>query len=85
MNRGVSLGMFWGISFWIILAVWIYLVVKNDKRFDLIVWGGLGNLVPRILFGGVWDYIPYYFFWGNLNDVLIVMGIIEYVFGKKPT
>lgn len=83
MNRGVSLGMFQGISFWFVLLVWVYLVLKNDKEFDLLILGGLGNLGPRLLFGGVWDYIPYYFFWGNVSDLIITVGVFSYILGTN--
>lgn len=80
---GVTFGMFQGISFWIILVFWAYLVIKRDERFEKLVWGGLGNLVPRVLFGGVWDYIPYYFFWGNLSDLIITVGVFSYILGTN--
>lgn len=78
-NRGVSLGMFQGISFWLILGVWLYLVYKRDEKFELLIWGGLGNLLPRMLFGGVWDYVPYYFFWGNVSDLIITVGVLSFL------
>lgn len=83
VNMGVTFGMFQGISFWIILVFWAYLVIKRDERFEKLVWGGLGNLVPRVLFGGVWDYIPYYFFWGNLSDLIITVGVFSYILGTN--
>lgn len=75
------MGLFSGISFWLIFFVWMFLVLKNDEEFDLLILGGLGNLVPRLLFGGVWDYIPYYFFWGNLSDLIISVGVFSYILG----
>jgi len=53
------------------LAIWLLAV------------GGMGNLVPRLIWSGVWDYIhvPILPFWFNLSDVLIVIGVISYILG----
>lgn len=92
-NRGVSFG--WGSSIGLIISVvayglffcWmIYEFVRFHKRSThllLIGVGGLGNIVSRIIWGSVWDYIclPFFPFCFNLSDLLICLGVVSYILG----
>lgn len=93
-NTGASFGMLPNMSwlFVIITAivsiVIVYLLVKyNHHNFFsyfagiCIVAGGLGNLIDRVFFGYVIDYIyvlffPYIF---NFADCMVVLGVIAYM------
>ena len=92
-NRGVSFGMGpeWGstVSFLAYTAIILWYVyekrwLKRDKLFlFLIALGGAGNLICRIVWGSVWDYIsiPFLPFTFNLADVLISLGVVSYILG----
>ena len=94
-NRGISWGMFNETSttgFWFITALIIticgVLIVHAYRRFatgqtiygeTLILAGGFSNLIDRILFGGVLDFILFsYGSWSfpvfNIADAAIVLG-----------
>jgi lipoprotein signal peptidase len=87
MNPGGFLGIF--PDFWwlgLLLLVWLLLLrhwtgyPRGWSRFGLllILSGGLGNLLDRILFGSVRDFIyyPILNFYGNLADILLVLGVL---------
>jgi signal peptidase II len=95
MNRGISWGMFnetTQLGFWLITALIMgicgVLAVHAYRRFlagyaiygeTLILAGGISNLVDRILFGGVLDFILFTFgTWSfpvfNSADAAIVLG-----------
>jgi len=100
-NTGVSWGLFKGNSalmLWlsiIILGVLIYFYneitsIKDAKLgLNLIIIGAISNILDRIFFGHVIDYIDFSFFpVFNLGDACITLGavciILVYVFeGKK--
>lgn len=94
-NYGVSFGVGKGtgtvISLLVvsILALWIvYEKVKRNRdhmALNLILIGGLGNLVCRLLWGSVWDYVCFSFmpFCFNLSDVLISIGVVSYILGDN--
>lgn len=90
MNQGISFGWWPNISLWVIVGVLLLLIVwargESDKRETslpllALILGGLGNLIPRLWLGSVWDYIyfPVLGFWFNLADALISFGIISYI------
>lgn len=88
VNEGVSFGLFPDFSvavLVIIYAVFVALLVKNRQSLSFglvcVAVGGMGNLIPRILFGGVFDYLyfPGLGFWFNLSDILITGGVISYI------
>ena len=56
--------------------------VRNDGLL-LIALGGIGNILSRLVWGGVWDYIcfPFLPFCFNLSDVLISLGVVSYILG----
>ena len=84
LNRGFFLGIFSNNNIAILLssvvfvAVIIFILIKNWRHFrlplSLIIPGALSNLVSRILYGGVYDYIPLGLTTINIEDILIVVG-----------
>lgn len=92
-NRGVSFGLAPGIGLIIsevtygIFIVW-YLLIRWSKKRDylyllLLCLGGGVNIVCRLIWGSVWDYIciPFLPFCFNLSDVLISLGVVSYILG----
>jgi len=71
--------------------IWVQSLLKNNlwglTASSLIILGALSNLLDRLLFGFVIDYINI-FIWPvfNLADIMIVAGIIIYILSefKKP-
>lgn len=92
-NRGVSLGMGQEIgtiisitAFGLFIGWLIYKIFKKEKVrpfLFLISLGGLGNIICRLVWGSVWDYIclPFMPFCFNLSDVLISLGVVSYILG----
>lgn len=94
-NRGISWGFFnhagayntlvFGLAAAIISAVLIVLLWKAESRItagalSLMIGGALGNLIDRLRFGGVVDFI--YFHWNaygfpafNIADAAITLGV----------
>ena len=93
LNKGISFGLFSSIPVWVIALVLICLVVyavlpaqvgKVRELWGrvgviLIVFGGVGNLVSRVIYGGVRDYWNFFgLFYNNIWDYLITLGLIIY-------
>lgn len=90
-NAGVSfgfasgLGEFWKYSllmFLVILFVfWFWSKTKLNVYLVSLLIGGLGNMVPRLLYGNVWDYILFkpLGLWFNISDVLILVSVLSYI------
>jgi lipoprotein signal peptidase len=87
LNRGVSFGMWEGISIgWIFLAwlVILYILVRTSGRggklaLGMILIGGSLNLSERIILGGVSDPWPFFgIIYNNLADYLIIIGVVVY-------
>ena len=56
--------------------------------YELLLLGSVSNLIDRIKFGFVIDYLNFYFFYNNLADVMIVVGVALLIFSlinKKIT
>ena len=95
-NEGAAFSIMYGlryiliglsIVFLILLIYYMYKKKKTNIEFSLIIGGLIGNLVDRIIFGYVIDYIgiiiyKYYFPVFNLADALIVIGAIIFIFRK---
>lgn len=92
-NRGVSFGLASGLGILIstvtygFFVVW-YLFIKWTRNKDyfflfLLFLGGGVNIVCRLIWGSVWDYIcfPFLPFCFNLSDVLISLGVVSYILG----
>lgn len=92
-NRGVSFGLapeigliVSFIAYGLFIGWFVFDFVKNKKTrlfLFLIALGGLGNIVCRVIWGSVWDYICISFipFCFNLSDVLISLGVVSYILG----
>ena len=92
-NRGVSFGFAPEIGLVISLVAfgvfigW-YLIERFKQRktrlfLYLMALGGVGNIICRVIWGSVWDYIclPFMPFCFNLSDVLISFGVASYILG----
>lgn len=90
-NRGVSFGLAdsWGLPITVLLFclltfLTLYFWLKN-KRLELGGWlmlvGGWGNVLNRLIYGSVWDYLnlPLLPFSFNLSDVMICLGVVSYI------
>jgi signal peptidase II len=60
--------------------------VLAEVAFALILPGAVGNLIDRLAFGTVTDYLHFHFFElsffvNNLADILISLGVVAYVLG----
>ena len=90
-NNGVAFGMFSNLSYVIILLSVVLLVVLTNElkkyfnsnlcvfSYALIVGGLLGNLIDRIIFGHVRDFIDIAFInfpVFNMSDIFITVGVI---------
>jgi lipoprotein signal peptidase len=85
LNKGISFGMFPGISNFIIFFVIVALIAYAVKVRELIVrvglmmmiGGGSANLYQRIVNGGVRDNLNFFgLFYNNIFDYLIVGGVV---------
>jgi len=86
--RGVT------ISITVILFI-IFLILSESRYFQkldkfqfvgllLMVCGGASNLMDRLIYGSVVDYLHIAGFpWFNIADVLIFMGVISIVWGMR--
>ena len=49
--------------------------------------GGLDNLIDRVIYGGVVDYINFFgLFKNNLGDIMIFVGFLMFIFtvARRP-
>lgn len=92
LNRGVSFGLWPGISNFIIGFILVSLIVYAVKVRELIVRlglglmivGGSGNLYERIVYGGLRDNLNFFgLFYNNVWDYLIVGGVVVYLVAKS--
>lgn len=100
-NHGISFGMMKGLPYgqWIlsgvsltITAVILYCLQKAEDKlsvsaFSLVVAGALGNVLDRVRFGAVADYLDFHAFgyhWPafNFTDVAIVVGVCLLMFAN---
>jgi signal peptidase II len=105
-NRGVSFGMFAKLEYSnyifmafaiIITSVLSYLLLRTKKKLEivsycLIISGAVGNIIDRILYGAVFDFIYFHvgeFHWPafNIADSVISIGvmflIINFIYYEK--
>jgi len=95
LNTGGILGLGgqwqWGLLVTIILVIvslqlrhWSQLSYLEKVSWAVIVVSGLSNLVDRILFGGVWDWIvyPVVNVVGNIADIFLGVGGLLLVFSE---
>lgn len=87
VNRGISFGWWQGIPVWVVIAVLgvvVVFFVKARRRWErvglgLVMIGGGGNIVQRLVYGGVVDPLrlgPYLS--NNVWDYLIALGVVVY-------
>ncbi|PVA08738.1 signal peptidase II [Pelagivirga sediminicola] len=91
-NYGVTFGFFQSVPWWVLAlvatAVVLYLVVSLIRAtqpaeagaYGMVIGGALGNIVDRLRFGGVTDFLDFYLgtaHWPafNLADVFVVCGV----------
>ena len=88
LNKGVSFGLLPGLSNWILGLVIVGLMVYAVKMRELwgrvgvglVVIGGVGNLIERIVYGAVIDNWNFFgLFYNNIWDYLIVAGVTVYL------
>jgi lipoprotein signal peptidase len=88
LNQGISFGLFQGVSVWVVGIIWIGLLVYAVKMRELwgrvgmglILLGGAGNIISRVVYGGVvdnWNFLG--ILHNNGWDYLIFAGVIVYV------
>lgn len=90
-NRGVSFGLGDNLSLYLrffvptllaVAMVWLWKKGWHKNMFlAILIVGGVGNVVPRLFWGYVWDYIevPYLNLWVNLSDVVISIAVLSYI------
>ena len=94
-NFGAALSLFWGGRYFFIVAsvlamllilYFVFIKKINNKLFLLassfVIGGGIGNLIDRIFFGYVIDYLKLSFFGPvcNISDYFITFGAIIFAF-----
>lgn len=68
-------------TLFIIIIIWhlIKSIKKNRASLITIYWllilGTLSNLIDRIKFGFIIDYLNFYFFYNNIADIMIIVSI----------
>jgi len=84
-------GKFWEIIFWVLagaviflLAYFLYKFIFENKpffffSFFLLFLGAASNIIDRLKFGYVIDYFNFHFFYNNLADIIIWLGIVIYL------
>ena len=87
INTGVSFGFLSGVSVWVVGLVWICLFVYAVKMRELwervgvifILVGGAGNIISRVVYGGVVDNLRFFgVLHNNVWDYLIFAGLVVY-------
>ncbi len=90
-NFGISFGLAGELDwFWKAIMPSLFLIAIlyeywSKKKISVylccLALGGVGNLIPRVIFGSVWDYveIPFLSLWINLSDVLISVSVLSYI------
>ena len=87
INTGVSFGFLSGVSVWVVGLVWICLFVYAGKMRELwervgvifILVGGAGNIISRVVYGGVVDNLSFFgVLHNNVWDYLIFVGLVVY-------
>lgn len=89
MNSGVGLGIDFNWLFYLLacLSLTFYFVKKKEFSLGLILTGGVGNLIDRLINGKISDWIPVGFLglWINLADLYISTGVILWLTQKFYT
>lgn len=89
-NTGISFGL--GaegmraiIIFLCVLFFLIYIKSRKQPGITMLIFGGLGNFLPRLVWGGVQDYLkmPFIPLWFNISDILITGGVLIYLWNTE--
>jgi signal peptidase II len=91
LNRGgifgFAQGMWWELVLLPVLMYLVYVWIREKNRFQvvgltLLVAGGAGNLVDRLVRGGVIDFIyyPLFGFRGNIADIYLALAVVVVVY-----
>jgi lipoprotein signal peptidase len=88
-SLGFSLNQVWFWFFWVTALLFLLFLIKKHPHFFLILalTGALANLIDRLIFGCVVDYIAIWHFpVFNLADFLISAGFIGFIiFNQKKS
>ena len=93
INNGGVWGLFpgdwWGL---LMIGVWVVILILMIRAKEpwakcglgLILVGGLGNILDRLMVGGVRDFIYYpgLEVYGNIADIILTVGIIWLIVGE---
>ncbi len=88
LNKGVSFGLLPSLPIWLFVIILVCLIIYAVKMRELvgriglgmIVVGGTGNLISRVVYGGVVDNLSFFgIFYNNIWDYLIFIGIVIYI------
>ena len=88
LNKGVSFGLLPSLPIWLFVVILVCLIIYAVKMRELvgriglgmIIVGGIGNLISRIVYGGVVDNLSFFgIFYNNVWDYLIFMGMGIYL------
>lgn len=93
LNYGIGLGLFGGISLWVVIVLFLFFSVwgvnnmlkskvSDQVSYLLIMGGSMAVVLDRILWGGAVDYIQFFGMMINLADAWIVFGVMVYVLGN---
>lgn len=84
LNTGVAWGLGVGVD-WVIVILgllwWVYKKFGWNWPAGMILAGGLSNLLDRVRWGGVVDYLNFFnLFRFNLADGLVVAGVVGLIY-----
>lgn len=90
INRGISFGWLANLPMegllllQIIGILLLFLISLKEENIGywLMFCGAMTNLISRLIWGGVVDYINFYFVHNNLADLLITIGVCLILFLK---
>jgi lipoprotein signal peptidase len=89
-NSGFAFGILSGWNFnttvafssWLVICIysmfyWSQFTKKWKIVFSGLIFGGLGNIIDRIRFGHVIDYLPFFgVFTANIGDIIITISVL---------
>ena len=80
-NSGIAFGIGENIPLWLVIGFFLAVVfVAYRDRFKtgeiIFLAGGAGNILDRLMYGKIVDWIKFGSLWFNLADIYIVSGII---------
>ena len=80
-NSGAAFGIGENIPLWLIIGIFLaVLLAAYQDRFRLgeliFLAGGAGNILDRLIYGKIVDWIKFGNLWFNLADVYISLGVI---------